>query len=956
MPNESLALLLFCIIALLLAIVLALVVIILRFADVGAAWRTLRAALPGRRGSFEKAYLRAIVNRLGTTPALLVIGSSSDTSRRDLRLLEAFSPLTLRPDSNDAASAQVSTPGAAIQAHPRLLIRGDPGSGKTTLLRHIAVLSARDRLGEARRWRGDRVGDVYGWPGRPPFPIYMPLRALSTTDIQTQQPLPASYAAILVSILGPDVQGCPRDFFVRRLQRGGCLLLLDAFDELRSTEDRVQLGRLVAALPPGPARNPNRIVVTSRIVGYEGQLDEAGFVQRLVEELGTRQAKSFIRARYIAIAATERRALGLPDDTPLSWNPEERAGVLITRLPTNPGLRRLSRNPLLLSLTVALHHHQRGKGQQLPQERYRLYEEALKLLVYDWERRKDADIGLEPTDSRSDLNLDEKLRLLRELAWSMFEQAPADRDSRAHAVITGTQVRDKLAQTLEQIPGFAPDYTGAARTAHARSEAARWQQNLTQRGGVLQELGNVPGSSEVEIQFAHLTFQEYLAARAAAGEQPERRRQRLLEQWDDPRWREVLLLYAAGHDANPVVQHLLAQDTPAGQVLAGAVILERPIKLEQANYIRTLEALRRLARDDQADVASGLALFQMLYDAGGIEQVRPDPAGDTAEDQAFRNRLMTLLNGAEPYHPAPKPAVPAVQKLARRVLEVEPDYRLRLAAGFALARDDPRYDDEGWMPEMVEIPAGPFRMGSNDADRDARNDEKPQHEIDLPTYFIGRTPVTNAQWRRFVVQDGYTNRDYWTESGWEWREREKIRQPDYWDNPKFNGDNQPVVGISWYEAVAYCRWLSDVTGQAFYLPSEAEWEKAARGPDGRIYPWGNDWQPGYCNSEELGLGRTAPVGSFPAGAGPYGALDMVGNIWEWCATKWGKKYPYKLEQEWHVRYLDGTNNRVIRGSSWYNDRTRVRCASRYFIINPHNRDNNIGLRVASRSPQRRSDG
>jgi formylglycine-generating enzyme required for sulfatase activity len=185
-------------------------------------------------------------------------------------------------------------------------------------------------------------------------------------------------------------------------------------------------------------------------------------------------------------------------------------------------------------------------------------------------------------------------------------------------------------------------------------------------------------------------------------------------------------------------------------------------------------------------------------------------------------------------------------------------------------------------------------MGSSDADTMAHNDEKPQHRLELPTYWMGKTPVTNAQFRPFVAGDGYRNRDYWTEAGWEWREESKIMTPRYWDDMKWNGDDYPVVGVSWFEAVAYCRWLTAQTGIPFRLPTEAEWEKAARGPDGRIWPWGNIWEDGRCNSKEAGKERTTPVGSFPDGASPYGVLDMAGNVWEWCATKWQKSTPTRL--------------------------------------------------------------
>jgi formylglycine-generating enzyme required for sulfatase activity len=252
--------------------------------------------------------------------------------------------------------------------------------------------------------------------------------------------------------------------------------------------------------------------------------------------------------------------------------------------------------------------------------------------------------------------------------------------------------------------------------------------------------------------------------------------------------------------------------------------------------------------------------------------------------------------------------------------------------------------------EFVAVPAGPFLMGSSDDDELADDDEKPQHELTLDTYWIGKTEVTNAQFRPFVEGDGYTNRDYWTEAGWQWKEEEGIVQPRYWDDAEWNGADQPVVGISWYEAVAYARWLSAQTGQALRLPTEAEWEKAARGPDGLMYPWGDAWEEGRANTEEAGIGKTTPVGSYPEGLSPYGALDMAGNVWEWTATKWRKDYPYTVEDEWTAEYLAGDNARMLRGGSWFNEQKFVRGADRPNDGLPRDRGVNLGLRLARHSP------
>ncbi|GAB4204554.1 MAG: hypothetical protein OHK0022_29790 [Roseiflexaceae bacterium] len=254
------------------------------------------------------------------------------------------------------------------------------------------------------------------------------------------------------------------------------------------------------------------------------------------------------------------------------------------------------------------------------------------------------------------------------------------------------------------------------------------------------------------------------------------------------------------------------------------------------------------------------------------------------------------------------------------------------------------------VPVLVKVPAGPFLMGSNDTDTLADRDEKPEHRFVLPDFWIGQTPVTNAQFRPFVEGDGYTNRTYWTSAGWEWRQQEVITQPAYWTDSKWNGADYPIVGISWFEAVAYCRWLTVHTGLPFRLPTEAEWEKAARGPEGRIWPWGNRWEAGRCNSQEAGTGRTTPVGQYPSGASYYGALDMAGNVWEWCSTQGFDLYPYPLQDEWAEAYLEVNKPRIFRGGSCYDNQKNVRGAS-HINVTPRDRNLSLGLRVASHSPR-----
>ena len=154
--------------------------------------------------------------------------------------------------------------------------------------------------------------------------------------------------------------------------------------------------------------------------------------------------------------------------------------------------------------------------------------------------------------------------------------------------------------------------------------------------------------------------------------------------------------------------------------------------------------------------------------------------------------------------------------------------------------------------------------------------------------------MTNGQYARFLQETNHP-------------------KPTYWEDPAFNQPSQPVVGVSWEDAISYARWAGK------RLPSEAEWEKAARGVDGRIYPWGNTWGADCCNSTgaQDGFEGTAPVGSFPSGASPYGAMDMAGNVWEWVADEPSPDSP-----------LEFRNVRIGKGGSWVNSQEGVKVSGR----------------------------
>lgn len=178
---------------------------------------------------------------------------------------------------------------------------------------------------------------------------------------------------------------------------------------------------------------------------------------------------------------------------------------------------------------------------------------------------------------------------------------------------------------------------------------------------------------------------------------------------------------------------------------------------------------------------------------------------------------------------------------------------------------------------LVLVPAGAFVMGLPEKDLLAEDHEKPQREVYLSAFWIDVYPVTNGRFAQFLAAGGYDRPHWWSPEGWAWKCRCRIRQPAIWGQAGWDGPDQPVAGVSWYEAEAYARWAGR------RLPTDAEWEKAARGSDGRRYPWGDDWPTGHLANFDLQVGRTTPVGLYPEAASPYGCHDMAGNVNNWTS-------------------------------------------------------------------------
>ena len=334
---------------------------------------------------------------------------------------------------------------------------------------------------------------------------------------------------------------------------------------------------------------------------------------------------------------------------------------------------------------------------------------------------------------------------------------------------------------------------------------------------------------------------------------------------------------------------------------------------------------------------------------------------------------------------------------------------------------DPRFEQQSGaygdylLPPLVLIPAGTYTIGNDVTQFDA---EKPAHTVEIAGFEMGVFPVTNAEYRLFVEAGGYEDEGWWqteaakawlrgeTSGGakqaghdmqqylqdfsddvlrqqkvspeqiefWLWlknasadeidQQYEKwypsgkvYRQPEYWDDSRFNQAGQPVVGISWFEARAYCAWLSAQTGEDYRLPTEAEWEATARGQVGREYAYGDGFDNGRCNTFETHIRRTTPVGVFPDGYTPEGIADLSGNVWEWTTTIWGNSlnhpdfaYPYVVD-DGRENTTEATVRRVLRGGSFNFNHLNARAADRDYY-HPHYRLGSYGFRLVCvrRSP------
>ncbi len=867
-------------------------------------------------------YLKKLAQRCNVLP-LAALGGDEGAGD-EIGLDQVYVTLDTRtrvplPDDEQAKQRARTVPGreenertlSALEAATqtkRLILLGDPGSGKSTFVRQLSAWLIAARLKQREpltEWEADLVPILVSLRELAPRIGGLDLDRMSAPD--RERALLAAlwdhWRADLKQLNAADFA----DGLDDALTNGQALLIFDGLDEVPEKTRRAvreAVGAVLRAYPKVP-----RIIVTSRIRSYTGSAVLPGFTDHTLAPFDQERIRQFIGAWYTAQVHLGRIDRDKADDRVRDLQ----AAAL------SSDLRELSSNPMLLTTMVIIHQTDVG----LPRERVRLYKRAVEVLLSRWQTRKGIAISAELEAVLKD---DLKLRaVVEKLAYETHRaQAQIGNAAQLRRIDVLAQVGNTANLTRKDVLAWleAPAYLGSIALAD------QFLDYVDQRAGLLIGVGGDDGVHPSEYNFPHRTFQEYLAG--------------------------------------------------CGLVSGRGI---------------SREYRERAREGDFWHLAARLGAEELYYNRRNVETLL-DLAYDlcpTAEPQqaadwrcvVWSGRMAVLAGAAEIRRDAEKPdgGQHYLDRLAPRLVAVLEGDVLgpieRAAAGRVLARlGDPRPAalTVDAMP-FCFVPHGEFVMGDEDKEHVNRS-------LDYD-YWISRYPITNAQFAAFVEAGGYGERRYWPEAEahqvWQagrvqgrYDDEPRRQAVDYGDH--FNLPNDPVVGIIWYEALAFARWLTETLRSKqllpdqyeVRLPSEAEWEKAARGgvqlptapligpvvatPEitlrqndrpRRVYPWGDQPDVDRANYDESKVGIPTAVGTFARGASPYGAQDMSGNVWEWTRSVY---QPYPYDPQDGREQLDSKDTRVLRGGAFYFDERFARCAFR-FNGNPDVRLDNIGFRV-----------
>jgi formylglycine-generating enzyme required for sulfatase activity len=794
---------------------------------------------------------------------------------------------------------------------------GKAGCGKTTILRLVATVLANADHALAH---SELALDAESLP----LPVFVALRDFE----HACQVAPHTYRRDVDGFLRflddhfqrwhPDSR-IPPGFLSELVRSGRTWLLLDALDEVADFDHRIAMRHVIERL--ADTFPEMRLLVTARVAAYAAAVGTAGANTRLDERFHVADVRDLTRKQWAPLIKRLYAGLDGHVGGTAGGVTAERAQRLLACIDTSEMLQEMVKTPLMVWTATLIHYADR----ELPEQRAELYRAYVDVLLGE---RLHEEESAEPAQVLREERwpFEERRLYLTYAAYQFHQRAEADQADRGGDADRSDQnglvivdERDLVYNILA--PFMAKSMMLGGDESQIKRQAEREAQDfvafMAERSGLLEP--HTEGYSFGD----HLTVQEFLAANYLVDNlrgTPEWQgflQSHVGQSW----WQEVFMLMAG---------YLLRWPQQAQRFL--------------------LDEMGGLPQDGDAHA------YGLIWAGQALLQIPPERVSWHASAQEeLSQRLVRVLQQTPP----------------------STSVAARVEVGDMLGQlGDPRFGVTGTtakylLPDFVPVRGGWFWMGSDGTDRQARRDEMPRHLVQVGVFALARYATTNVTFAQFVKEGGYRDPSWWAEAravgAWQpdgtvrdWLGAAR-RYPALWGDARFNRPSQPVVGVTWYEAVAYCRWLTAALddGHTYRLPTEAEWERIARGPlpspSGgrglalavrRRYPWGDKWEEGRANTRELDLGRTTPVGIFPDGASAEGVLDLAGNVWEWCSSAQAP-YPYDATDGREDPARDDA--RILRGGACWDDRDNARCVSRIWVDPDHCNDI-IGFRVA-RAPR-----